>query len=211
MTSHDAFISACAPDHPEVRAILAFLDQILPAHAGDPMKMLRRVQAAVMLTLAGRMESRLLAVLDGDQQTMPSAALIRQASRARSEAMALLESLLNEAAEASPCPVERPAVPETRGTAGDASPVARDSDAPIPSASSPDPSPSQGNTAASARNVADTASRPVSGKPVPTVGARDSRSLPASGKHVPAVFPVPAARPGSGAAPVSLAASPRGR
>ena len=110
MTSQTAFMAACAPDHPEIHAILAFLDQVLPPADGDPLHLLRRIQAAVMLLLAARLESRLLTALDQDQQTLPSAALIRQAARARRDAMALLESLLRaEPPPQPPHPEPRPA------------------------------------------------------------------------------------------------------
>lgn len=102
MSSDAAFVAACAPDHPEVQVILAFLDRTLPPAAGDPLSLLRRVQAAVMLLLAGRLESRLLAALDNDQQALPSAALIRQAARARTEAMNLLETLIADQTAAPP-------------------------------------------------------------------------------------------------------------
>jgi len=119
MTAQASFLSACAPDHPEVKTMLSVLDQMLPPAAGDPVNLLRRVQIAVMLLLAGRLESRLLVALDQDPQALPSAALIRQAVQARREAMALLETLLTPETAAQP---QVPSSYPSHGTIPDTAP-----------------------------------------------------------------------------------------
>ena len=98
MTSPVAFMLTCAPGHSEVRDLLSSLNQVLPNADGDPLEQVRRVHACVMLVISSRLEGRLLDALDDDRKPLPAAVLFREIVRLRKEAIALLESLLLDAA-----------------------------------------------------------------------------------------------------------------